>query len=714
MFFPTNPQRDFSRCPPEPHLQSPKYDKKAQTNNFNLSRTSTEQTCENADLTFRSFICTGGEVEIADTSHPAEESVILPLDQATPNTCETEDVEISDGNIIQTCSDHIEHPYHNPAGTDAVQDSQEAFKHNVGAENNVTWKSFCDGGEVEVFDVTATEEETIYLPVEQLDEPLQEHIVDATNLDVSPQHVEHRDHPYCHADVSVAVSSASSDTAHGLEGSESRQSDLTFKSFHCTGGEVLVSDSTALADDTIPVPAQQTGIFHESYSYSAGASLLVCHQDVQSADHVDHLYCNVQSNLSIPDGNICIDNESSTVISDAVDEPKQVSVTVCQSPSNGKECGTLASLENVGSEDPDGSRCSDVMPDGQAMLCEPVAHDEAPDASFHGRPQETNRQLNSHLENNDVPADTNSRALRINRTLPSYSESGNLNKSSNCQTQETLKDERPEFFYSGHPDASSETSPVHAHLSNGHEQSIEDKDSALGSTGNGPIACNSAERPSESLTDVLKVLSECPSVASALQFGLLSPVVRRASLFLSGAMRAPPPDNHLTDDSALEVEKSLLAPVDINATGLWAENMDITIPQPLLNSTTLGCKPQPTEPAEDGVAVPPRANQTKGEKPALDVPLIQEGPLQQQLRQMAEFLLLASGKLGPAGFSALPPAVAAVPLTGAPPVESCTVAIGTSPVRWANHSVNTSGQFERRREFSISDACTLTDPLLWK
>lgn len=725
LYFSINQQSDVSHPHPEPHSQSPKCNKRSQITDFNLSTTSTEQICENADLTFKSFICTGGEIEIADTSHSTEGSIILPQDQATPNTYETEDLEISDSSIIQPCSEHIEHPYHNPEISVAVQDSQEAFEHNVGMENNVTWKSFaCDGGEVEISDVTTTEEETIYLPVEQLDEHLQEQSVNATNLlDVELQHVEHRDHPYCPTDAGVAVTIAASETTNGLDISESRQSDLTFKSFHCTGGEVAVSDGTTLADETIPLPAFQSGIFSESHSYSAGASMLVSHQDMQNTDHLDHPYCNVQSNISIPEANIFIDDKPSTVSSAAVEELKQVNLTVCNSPTYRQECVTSAPFKNSGGDDSVGSHLSRYcapLPDGQAVLCEALAHNDAPDASIQ-ETQETSPQLNSHLENNDLPADMNSPSLSLKQTLPTYLESVNLDKSSNSQIQETLKEETHKFSHSSHSNASSETStPVQANLSNGHEQSSEDKDSALGSSGNGPIACTSAEKPVENLTDVLKVLSEYPSVASALQFGLLSPVVRRASLFLSGAIRAPAADELLMDDSALEVEKSLLAPVDVNATGLWGENIDVSMPQPLLNSTTLGCKAQPnafTEPTEDAVAVPPKANQSKVEKPALDVPLIQEGPLlQQQLKQMAEFLLLVSGKIGPAAVSAppQPPAAAPVPLATAPPAESCTVAIGTSPVRWANHSVNTSGQFERRRDFSMADSCTLTDPLLWK
>lgn len=674
-YFSTNEQSDNSHCHPEPHLQSPKHDKRSQTTDV--------------DLTFQSFVCTGGEVEIADTLHYTEQSIILPQDQATPNPCEAEDLEISNSNIIQSCRDHIEHPYHNPENRDAFQNEQ-----NVGEENNITWRSFaCDGGEVEIFNATTTAEETIYLPVEQLEEHLQEQSVNATHLsDVELQHVEHKDHPYCH-DVGVKPS----ETTLGLDLSESGP-DLTLKSFHCTGGEVLVCDGTILRDETIPLPALQSGIFSESCSYSA--SILVSHQDVQNTDHADHPYCTVQSSLSTPDGNVLVDDEPSPV-----EDSKQVSLT------NTQDCATSAPFRNSGSEDSLGSYSSPVvLPDDQAVICESSAPIDAPDASFQETPEAT-QPLNSHLQNIHVPADVNSPGLRLYQTLPTYSESVNLNnKSSDSPIQETLKEEKPE----SHPNISAETcTPVQVHLSSVHEQSSEDKDSALGSSGNVPVACNSAEHPAENLSEVLKVLSECPSVASALQFGLLSPVVRRASLFLSGAIRAPAADGILMDDSALEVEKSLLAPVDVNDIGLWAENIDLTMPQPLLNSTALGCKPQPSafpELTEDGEAMPPK------EKPALDAPLIQEGPLQQQLRQMAEFLLLASGKIGPAGVSVplQPPAVTPVPSARAPPAESCSVAIGTSPVRWANHSVNTSGQFERRREFSVADSCTLTDPLLWK
>ncbi|TWW58738.1 hypothetical protein D4764_06G0002680 [Takifugu flavidus] len=253
------------------------------------------------------------------------------------------------------------------------------------------------------------------------------------------------------------------------------------------------------------------------------------------------------------------------------------------------------------------------------------------------------------------------------------------------------------------------------HVDIGPQQTSEAKDSAIGASANAAGLCSSAEKPeAEIISDVLKVLSECPSVASALQLGQLSPVVRRASVFLLEAKNAPSVDQFLTDDSALEADKSLLANVNVNPAGLWAEQLMSPMPHPLLNSTAVAGQCQPslvTEPVQK-VAQKPQV-----QNPVVDAPLIPDGPLQQQLRQMAEFLLLASGKinLGPGSATAplLPPTVSVVPKTQATPVGSHSICVGTSPVKYREHSVNTSGQFERKRDFSVVDTCTLTDPLLW-
>lgn len=725
-------------------MQSPTSDRRIQTSDYSFNTANTEKTGGNADVTFKSFICPGGEVEITDSTHCTEDSIILPQNQATSNTCETDDPEISDSKIIQSCGEHLEHPYHNPEIRDTSQEEstvrvcgisnstptcadmdkkivpQEftAVQHNVCGENDITWKSFvCDGGVVEVRDVIATEQETVHLSMAQLDEHLHDQSVNTTNLPdfVQPQQVDHTDHPYCSSDRGVAVSVAFSETSNGFEESASGPSDVTLKSFNCTGGEVQIKDGTTLADETVPLLADQSGACGDSCSYSVDPSMLASHQDVQNTDHLDHPYCNVQSNLSTPNGNISITEEPSSVGTVSVNEAKGVSLTFSDGQINRQECVTYASLKISGSEDSDGpqlSQKSSLLADDQAVLCQAMDYNIAPAVTVQDQSQENCKQFNSHLENNDV----NSPA--VNSTPPANSSSENsIDKSSKSQMQETPKEDtafpalqqRPEFSHCSHPEASSDTlTPSQVQLSSGPEQASEDKDSALGSSGNEPVVCNTAEKRTENFSDVLKALSECPSVAAALQLELLSPVVRRASLFLSGAKRDPAVAEFLTDDSALEVEKSLLAPVNVNSTGLWAEHMDSPMPRPLLNSTAVGGRLQPSE----DVGVTP----SEVEKPPLDIPLVQDGPLQQQLRHMAEFLFLVSGKLGPAAVSAPPQAPTVVPdlSARAAPAESCSVCVGTSPVKFVNHSINTSGQFERKRNFTVVDSCTLTDPLLWK
>ncbi|CAB1436418.1 unnamed protein product [Pleuronectes platessa] len=130
----------------------------------------------------------------------------------------------------------------------------------------------------------------------------------------------------------------------------------------------------------------------------------------------------------------------------------------------------------------------------------------------------------------------------------------------------------------------------------------------------------------------------------------------------------------------------------------------------------LGCNTQsgPVPEPEKGASVNSCAiPQSEAER--LEYPFIADGPLQQQLRQMAEFLMFASGKMGPAGVSAsaLPPAAATVPSARTAPAESHSICVGTTAVELVDHSINTSGQFERKREFTVADSCTLTDPLLW-
>ncbi|XP_044046254.1 sperm-associated antigen 5 [Siniperca chuatsi] len=738
---------DVPLCDPETHLQSPPSTKVIQTNAFTIDMTTKETACRLGDVTFKSFICPGGEVEITGSSVCAEEIIILPKDQAMKNTWQTEDTVISDSIIVRSCSDNMEHPYYNLEMKDASLVDIDAtclceISNTTLASGDVTWKSFvCDGGEVEVSDVTRLQDETIPLPKAQLGEPLQDNSVNSTTLSDCQQ--EHADHPYCSSENGVCITATFSETTRGSEESPNGLSDVTFKSFNCTGGEIEIPDETKLADETVPVLADQTVMCSESYNYGMDPSLLASDQDVQNGDdHLDHPYCNIENGPSPPSGNLSITQEPLPFSLDAVDEVKQISLVVPHTETERQEGITFGSFISARSEaeKSDGtwlSQKTSPLPDDQAVICQPLDDNSVPTSITQDRIQDNYKQPNSHVESSEVVVDTDPPAIGTS-SLTNTSLKALENKSINCHMQETSKKDlihpedsalpsmlhRTESSDCRHLAASAETpTPVEVHLEHvsrsGPHGSSEAKDSALVSSRNGPVVCNSAEKPhAENLPDVLKVLSECPSEASALQFGILSPVVRRASLFLLKARKDLDVDQFLANDSALEGEKSLVAPVNADPAGFWTEHLESPMPRPLFNSTALGCKPQSglvIEPAEDVVVKSCAVPQSEVEKPLLDIPLISDGPLQQQLRQMAEFLFLASGKMGPAAISApvLPPAAVTVPSVRATPAESHSVCVGTTPMKWADHSVNTSGQFERKRDFSVVDSCTLTDPLLW-
>lgn len=618
--------------------------------------------CGLGDVTFKSFICPGGEVQITDSSLHAEESII--------------------------------------------------------------WKSF-------VPDVIRLHNETIPLPEQQLSGLTQYPSVNTTNISAVECKVEHADHPYCSSEKDVGVYATFSENSNGFEEPANAVCDVTFKSFNCTGGEIQISEGTALVDDTVPLPAHQAATSRESQSYAVDPSMSTTEDVQNNAKHLEHPYSDIKSYSSTLHGNLAVFQESSPIIKfDAVDADRHVGLLLPIAQTINQECVKLASLISSGIEveESDASQLSQKtfpLPDDQAVIC-PVLHcDSVHPSIIKEQDHENLREPNSEvLGDSDLPAI--SAPLLTNSSLKVLVDS---EMQDNCKKDPALPSMMPrtEASSSIHLVASVEnptTVEQHQecisqdHLNSERRQSSDTKDSAFGSSGNGPVLCNSAEKPqTENLSGVLKALSECPSVAMALEFGVINPVVRRASLLLSENTKYPA-DKFLTDDSALEVDRSLLAHLNLNPAGLWAEHLESPMPRPLFNSTTLGCKYRPDtvpDPVEDAVVKPSDGLQTEV-KPVVDTPLISDGPLQQQLRQMAEFLFLASGKINAAPASAplQPPAVFTAPSARAAPVRSHSVCVGTTPMKWAECGINTSGQFERKRDFSVTDSCTLTDPLLWK
>uniref|UniRef100_A0A667ZWQ4 Si:dkey-25o16.4 n=1 Tax=Myripristis murdjan TaxID=586833 RepID=A0A667ZWQ4_9TELE len=726
-----------------------------------IDAAATEATFGFGDITFKSIVCAGGEVEISGSSMLAEHSIVLCQDQTTKNTYETEDSVISDSMIVQSCDAHIEHPYYNPErGASSVNIDSACListvtQNDLFGAKDVTFKSFnCDGGEVEVSDTTRLPEETIPLPEVQLEESLQCNSVNSSIFsdDCSqPCQVEHIDHPYYSGKNDVAPSvthmSTFSETPDGVEKTADRLTDITFKSFTCTGGEIEVSDGTELADETIPLLMCQFANSSVSDSDSINLSTSAVDYNLQyNTDHLDHPYCHIENSISSQSGKLPVIQEPLPCCLDELNEAEQTSLLEAGGQTGREGDGICTGVEVGHSDAIKLSEKTSPLPKDQTVICQSLCNNSTSTRILQGDIPDHCEQSSCHLERDEVLLVTDPPGFSA-PLLASTAIKAMKDVSLNCQVQETStsKDSLlPEDLCLPSVCQGAESSDcrqlrafegnalpvaeqVHPQCDfnvpsrNDALESNEAKHSAVDSTGNAPVVSSSAEKPpTDNPSDVLKELSEFPSVAKSMQLKILSPFVRGNSLARVQAYRAL--DQFLAEDSALEDEKSLLAPANPDPTGLWPGVLESPMPCPLFNSTTLGTRdcdrPQPalvTEKAEDLDVKPCTMPLSEVEKAVLDRPLIPEGPLQQQLRQMAEFLIFASGRMDTAAVSvpAPPPPTHTVKSGDPLRTESHSVCVGTSPVKLVDHSLNTSGQFERKREFSVADNCTITDPLLW-
>ncbi|XP_056309353.1 sperm-associated antigen 5-like [Danio aesculapii] len=143
---------------------------------------------------------------------------------------------------------------------------------------------------------------------------------------------------------------------------------------------------------------------------------------------------------------------------------------------------------------------------------------------------------------------------------------------------------------------------------------------------------------------------------------------------------------------------------------LWPELPESPMPPPLLNSTSLvnafSYTPVPSDPPKKKDVKPSADHQNELNAP----PVFGNGPLQEQLRQMAELLMVASGKMV---VPAAAPENHQNVSVGTSPVSTRSVCVWSTPVQRMERSVNTSGTMEICKQADVSDASTSTDSLLW-
>ncbi|XP_077574199.1 sperm-associated antigen 5 [Stigmatopora nigra] len=659
------------------------------------------QTKEMADrafynVTFKSFTFSNEEMIVS------EDSIILPQGQTTSETCQKEDMDTG-----EVFSIHEEHPY---CVQEQLETSIVGFPSATKSSSpvcDVTFKSFtCTGGQVEISNVTEMEDETILLPSEQMATCHPEASLLAADIQQCPDHFEH---PYCRLEVNVDTLAKGEDLLQSfvgtrepaddyqtqqnnenilLESIQKSQNDNNLITLTPAGKTISfnsVSNVTKMADETILLPSEQMATNHLEASLLA-ADLQEC------GDQFDHSYCRLGSFVSTPkqaDDSQTQQNNEDILLDSIQKSQNDNNLITLTPPSNDLEASLLAdehSYCRLGSfvSTPKQADDSQTQQNNEYILLDSIQKSQNDNNLITLTPASKTMSFNS-VSNVTKMADETIR-------LPSEPMATNHLEASllaadlqKCSDGDNLLAFTP---------ASKTFNPVSLevqHKSNDPELSLKEPnaladtqqhlelDSALGSSDDGPEAPTAATQSlAETVPNVFKVLSEYPSVVSALQ--LISPV-RRASESLMRARRET---------------VNALSPENDEQAAWWAEHLESTIPSPRFNSTILCNKTQSENLQMDST------KKVKGSTPAFTT----DYPLQQQLRQMAEFLILASGKMD---FATRAAATEQAP----PPVESRSACVGVSPVQRFDRSLNTSGEFVRKEEISVADASTITDPLLW-
>uniref|UniRef100_A0A8C5D0S1 Sperm-associated antigen 5 n=1 Tax=Gadus morhua TaxID=8049 RepID=A0A8C5D0S1_GADMO len=533
------------------------------------------------DITFKSFACMDGDIEILDYSDAAEDSIVLPTHQPSKSWIHR-DLTISESIIInESESKHIDHAYVN-------QEEGNGASKNMNAQQEPTLVNGCR------------------------EHPGDEFIMSSVGEDSGDQ--DHTDHPYSSKECRFSCSIEQSPKLRD------GPTDITLRSFVCTGGEVELSDTTTVAEQTIPVPSVQLGISNYLAKDESiiNQSELAANQIIDPfKGHLEHCYFNNDFlNIPSPSSDLKAPQEPLSSSAEAPQLDEHDSVT-----DGGKSTGPFESLRDT---------AADVnSTDAFILLEKPLPLSEDP-AEF------------SPTSYNDI------RAVSI---VESHDPDSQHKQPCALKRDESI-----------------EAAPANdAVITVANIQKLQDVSQTVLS----PVEVIAAGYCSDFLAEISVLdresLVEKMPYAVPLMGPLESPISR--PLFNSTALRT----RYL-------------------ATPRVSRHREV---------------PEQLPPARGSVVAASAGPASQELRGLPDPPLILDGFQKQRLRQVAEYLFLTSEKMptGPAPF-----ALAAI----APPaVKSHSICVGTSPVKWVDCCFNTSGQFVRKREISVADGCTATDPLLW-
>lgn len=431
---------------------------------------------------------------------------------------------------------------------------------------------------------------------------------------------------------------------------------ITLKSIVCTGADIEITDASRLSEETVlPLPEDQVG---QSFVICGNDSDAVeDFEDPQSSsEHKDHAYC-LEEESSIL-GNELPGSETSCISTGSNTNAENV-VQVC--------CQNIPELcsESLKDTDADEHSCPPVDPEGSGESHLTVRFEQSVDE--HQQPE----------------------LSRItDRSLPHVILTVAASPVLNASLWQSLKDDAVGLA------VGSSTPFV------GKKLQVD-----VGPMFPRDLQENGAAQAGAGMSSDCGLSLLHSQAGSEDPFTLSSPKILHSSLSQSASSReqtqnpTQPQDEFLgrvpaggsalpgrhqeCTPAALEKHNSLLGGRE---SCLWTENLESPMPPPQLNSTALNLELSQPSVQEAAVGVP------ADPFPARTM------PLQRQLLQMADLLIRTSGNL----------------CVGAAPAECHSVGTWTSPVRLSEQSINTSGIFERKREFSVAEASTSTDSLLWK
>ncbi|KAF7710030.1 sperm-associated antigen 5 isoform X2 [Silurus meridionalis] len=626
-------------------------------------------------LTFKSFTCPGGEVQIKVYNSILHHESVLDNGPNVENPTQRSDSEECEEHTeLPSC--HFDHLHCNPQTSELRSvkmegDGDESATDEFISKNftDVTFKSFtCPGGEVEI-----TEESLLdnvshiadYSEVQNLQsETFEEHTELPSRL---------FDHLYCNTQISELRSGKMEDEDDG--GSVNHPSitisknytDVAFKSFTCPEVEIA-EESSVQGESLVKIGSLLTKDLEVQNLLSE-----TCEEHTElPSHHYDHPYSNDKTASTQVDVSATHSSQLDATNPGGVVTTRESSSVL--NISTAEECSSGTGVEIQGTER--------MIHMSMLMQDLNISHQSVSfptsELSEHDGKREDDEHVYGHVVRNDQPV-----IVSENKALLSVlvSKSGVLESS-----ESAVRKQGPDNIKAV-PESSSDPTEEQK------VDSIQQQDSDLQTSKNHEEnVLNDKNTPSRcDFEEVFPLDNDDMFHSSAFQVNGVPEKFVPAEVTADISTHAHP---EILRSESVDVEAQmkmwshiiLSEPSTAKNSELWLPESPIHPPQ--LHSTILTA-PLTPHPAPD----------RELQKVMKDFSAVGGGPLQDQLRKMGELLIAASGKIS------APEDVA--------PVQQHSACVWTTPTRQQERSTNTSAIMEERKEIHVADACTSTDSLLW-